>query len=275
MKERIEKKLLVNGLQFHVEVTGQGAPLVMIMGLGAPGEKWRPNIEEYRKHFQCITIDNRGAGRSDKPDVPAYSTDEMAQDVLGILDALSIEKAHFNGVSMGGAIAQKLAARHPQRVQSVILTSTFASVGNVFRRAIETLRDSVDQLDKTTFKRLNQWMTFSQAVQSTKPEMLFQAEQQDALYPFPIPSYAYRAQCNACLGHDATLLLGQITAPTLIAAGTRDLFVPIEKTMELYEGIPNSELYLCKGGGHVHQWEQLQQYNQVTLDFLLRHSTSV
>ena len=59
-----------------------------------------------------------------------------------------------------------------------------------------------------------------------------------------------------------------IKAPALIAAGDCDLFVTMEKTMELYEGIPGSRLYLCRGGGHVHQWEQLPAYNEATLAFL-------
>ena len=135
----MEKEISVNGLSFHVEITGQGEPLVLIMGLGAPGDKWRPNVAAYSRSFQCVTIDNRGAGRSSKPEVPAYSTAEMAGDVLGIMDALGIEKAHVNGVSMGGAIAQILAADHPERVRSLIVSSTFASVRNSFRPAIETL----------------------------------------------------------------------------------------------------------------------------------------
>lgn len=271
MNHTDEKEILVNGNSFHVEITGQGTPLVLIMGLGAPGEKWNQNVKVYSQHFQCITLDNRGAGRSDKPKAEAYSTIEMAQDVLEIMDALEIQQAHVNGVSMGGAIAQHLAARHPHRVRSLVLTSTFASVSNSFRRVIEALRDSVEQLDKTTFKHLNQWMTFSQSVQNTCENMLWEAERQDALYPYPMPTYAYRAQCNACLAHDAMMELSHITAPTLIAAGSRDLFIPMEKTMELYEGIAASELYLCKNGGHVHQWEQPETYNRVTQDFFLRH----
>ena len=269
----MEKEISVNGLSFHVEITGQGEPLVLIMGLGAPGDKWRPNVAAYSRSFRCVTIDNRGAGRSSKPEVPAYSTAEMAGDVLGIMDALGIEKAHVNGVSMGGAIAQILAADHPERVRSLILTSTFASVSNSFRRAIETLREAIDQLDGATFKRLNQWMTFSQATQNTREDMLFDAEKQDMAYPYPMPHYAYKAQCNACLSHNMAGRLKEIKSPTLIAAGDCDLFVPMEKTMELYEGIAGSQLYLCRGGGHVHEWEHLKEYNEATMEFLMKHSS--
>ena len=267
-----EKEIPLGPFSFHVEITGQGEPLVLIMGLGAPGDKWRPNVAAYQEHFQCITIDNRGAGRSSKPEEDSYSTARMAEDVIGIMDALSISKAHINGVSMGGAIAQHLAADHPDRVRSLILTSTFASVSNSFRRAIETLRDAIDQLDGHTFKRLNQWMTFSQITQNTKEQMLLTAEKEDMAHPYPMPHYAYKAQCNARLNHNTADRFKAIKAPTLIAAGDCDLFVTMEKTMELYEGIPDSQLYLCRGGGHVHEWEHLKEYNAATLEFLLAHS---
>ena len=270
----VEKEILVKDLSFHVEITGEGEPLVLIMGLGAAGDKWRPNVAAYSRQFQCITIDNRGAGRSSKPEAASYSTQEMAEDVLGIMDALEIRQAHVNGVSMGGAIAQHLAADYPQRIRSLILTSTFASVSNSFRRAIETLRDAIDQLDPTTFKRLNQWMTFSQTTQNTREEMLLAAQKQDMAYPYPMPHYAYKAQCNACLSHNMANRLREINAPTLIAAGDSDLFVTMEKTMELYEGISGSQLYLCRGGGHVHEWEYLKEYNNATMEFLQKHSGS-
>ena len=123
---REERDIQVGDLHFHVTITGSGFPLVLIMGLGAPGDKWAPNVEVYKEHFQCITIDNRGAGRSSKPECESYSTEEMAEDVIGIMDALGIEKAFVNGVSMGGAIAQQLVLNHPERVRALILTSTFA-----------------------------------------------------------------------------------------------------------------------------------------------------
>ncbi len=272
MDERFEREIEVNGLTFHVTVTGQGEPLLMIMGLGAPGDKWSPNVHAYARHFRCITFDNRGAGRSSKPEAESYSTGEMALDAVKILDALDVKSAHISGVSMGGAIAQHIAIGHPQRVRSLILTSTFASVSTSFRRAIEVLKSSIGQLDPVTFKRLNQWMTFSQGFQNTREQEMYAAERQDRAYPYPMPHYAYKAQCNACLSHNTAADLGKIKAPSLIAAGDCDLFVTMEKTMELYEGIPGSRLYLCRGGGHVHQWEQLEAYNQATLEFLLEHS---
>ncbi len=269
MEGAFEQDLPINGHHLHVQTIGRGTPLLLLMGLGAAGDKWAPNVAVYQEHFRCILVDNLGAGRSDKPQQEAYSVAEMARDAAAVLDALGVEKAHVNGISMGGAIAQELVIAHPQRVKSLILTSTFASVSNSFRTAIETLRDNIDVMDKKAFKRLNQWMTFAQKTQNTRPDFLLEMAQSDAEYPYPMPSYAYKAQCNACLGHNAADRLKKITAPTLVAAGACDLFVPYEKTMELCEKIPNATLYLCKDGGHVHEWEHLEDYNRVTLEFLL------
>ena len=83
----------VNGLKFHVQTFGSGVPIIMIMGLGAPGDKWKHNYELLSKWFWCIVPDNRGAGLSDKPEAESYTTEQMAADIIGIMDALDIKKA--------------------------------------------------------------------------------------------------------------------------------------------------------------------------------------
>ena len=99
--------------------------------------------------------------------------------------------------------------------RSLILTSTFASVSPSFRRAIGVLKSGIDQLDPVTFKRMNQWMTFSQSFQNTREQELCAAERQDMAYPYPMPHCAYKAQCNACLGHDTAQDLGKTIARRL------------------------------------------------------------
>lgn len=271
MAGKAEREVLVNGHPFHTASEGAGFPVLLIMGLGAPGDKWAPTVAGLRDDFRCITFDNRGAGRSWKPEVPAYSTDEMAEDAVGVLDALGVERAAVIGTSMGGAIAQKLVIRHPERVQALVLTSTYASVSFTFCRAIESLCGSIDKLDRETFKHLNQWMSFSHTFQNAHPEVLAAAEAEDFAYPYPMPVYAFKAQCAACLAHDTAAELSRITAPTLVAAGGEDLYMTAEKTRELTDGIPNSRLYWCEYGGHVHQWEQADAYNAAVRSFLKEH----
>ena len=168
---------------------------------------------------------------------------------------------------------KELAIRWPERVRSLILTSTFCTVTDTFRFAISFLRDQTGTLEPAVKKRLNQWMTFSQKTQNERPEFLREMADEDAAYPWPMPAFAYRAQCGACLSHESTDRLGRIKAPTLIAAGGQDLFAGPAVARLMHERIPGSALYFCPEGGHVHEWEYLDEYNRVTTDFLLSHRT--
>lgn len=263
--------IMSNGVRIHYEIQGSGEPLVLLMGLGAYARKWEKHAAVYRKHFQCILIDNRGSGRSDKPELEAYTTEMMAEDAVAVMDALGIKRAHIHGISMGGAIAQIIAAKHPERVISLILTSTFARPDNYYTRGISLLRDSVGVLDGATFGRLVQYIIYSAHYFNTHLDDIMADAAADADDPLPMPAYAYRAQCNACLTHDALPLLKDIKAPTLVAAGDSDLFSTPETTQQLVQGIEGARLYLCRNGGHVHHWEALEQFNDATLSFLLNH----
>lgn len=266
------KKCNSNGVTIAYRDYGQGEPLVLIMGLGASSLKWEPHIQEYEKHFRVLAPDNRGAGLSDKPLAEQYSIADMAADVISVLDAEGVSSAHVNGISMGGAIAQYLAVHYPERVRSVVLTNTFPRCNVSFRRSIEFLRDACDQLDGRTFGRIVQWIVYSFAFQDAHEDELLKAEANDADAGNPMPAYAYKAQCNAILGFDERTNLGKIAAPVLVVAGDSDLFVPVPLTEEMVQSIPGAELFMVRGGGHVQHWEQLEQYNRVTTDFMLKHS---
>ena len=261
-----------DGVNIYYDIQGEGEPLVLLMGLGAHGLKWEPHLKEYRKHFKCIVIDNRGAGQSDKPEMEAYTTEMMAEDTISVLEALKIEKAHFHGISMGGAISQMIAVKYPERVKSLVLTSTFSSVDHFFKRALEILRDSVGLLDGATFGHLCDYMIYAAKYHETNMEDILEGEAQED--PYPMPAYAYRAQCNACITHNALPLLKSIKAPALVAAGDSDLFISAETTKTLVEGIQGARLYLCKDGGHVHHWEKLDAFNRETLAFLLSNTSN-
>lgn len=262
----------VNGLKFHVQTFGNGVPIIMIMGLGAPGDKWKHNYELLSKWFWCIVPDNRGAGLSDKPEAESYTTEQMADDIIGIMDTLDIKKAHVMGVSMGGAIAQQVALKVPDRVLSLILTSTFASVSPAFKKALNLICELKEDTDPAVLKQLNLWMTYGQYTQIHHPEKIEKSIEEDAAYPYPMPVYAYKAQCGACLSHNTADRLHELKMPVLIAAGAKDLFMNIEKTMELVHGISQAEFYLAPEGGHVHQWEYPEPYDSVVVGFLMKHT---
>ena len=260
-----------NGITISYEESGTGEPLILLMGLGAPGRKWAPHIAAYEKYFHVYAPDNRGAGQSDKPVSYAYTIRDMAEDTIGMMDALGIESAHLNGISMGGAIAQYLAVHYPERVRSMVLTNTFSYCCTSFRRAIELMREANGQLDPVTATRLCQWIIFAQPFQETNEAYMLECEYADLNEPYPMPSYAYKAQCNAILGFDIRSELSRVKAPTLVVGGDRDLFVPVKVTEEMAEAIPGAELYMAPDGGHVQHWEQLEAYNRITLEFLRKY----
>ena len=260
-----------NGIKISYKERGTGDPLILIMGLGAPGAKWEPHVCAYEKYFRCIILDNRGSGQSDKPKEEKYTIKEMEQDTIGVMDALNIKSAHINGISMGGAIAERIAIDHPERVRSLILTSTFPCTNVTMRRAITALRDCCGEVDSNTFGRLGQWMVYGFEFQDSNEQQMYIDEENDSNYPYPMPSYAYKAQCNAILGHNVINQLSEIKSPVLVAHGDQDNLAPFKLAMKMYEKIPNCKLYIKHGGGHVQHFEDPESYNAATLDFLLKN----
>ena len=117
----------VNGIDIYFEVRGRGEWLVIIGGLGVDSSAFQHYSNILSSTYQVLTFDNRGSGRSSKPDTP-YSISMMAQDTISLMDTLGIPRAHVLGVSLGGRIAMELALEHPQRVASLILVGTTPSV---------------------------------------------------------------------------------------------------------------------------------------------------
>ena len=111
----------VGDIQIYYEIHGTGAQtLTLIRGLGADLSTWFPQIPEFSKYFKTVLFDNRGAGRTDKPDAP-YSMRQMADDTNGLLEALDIRRTALLGMSMGGAIAQEFAINCPEKLSSLVL----------------------------------------------------------------------------------------------------------------------------------------------------------
>ena len=119
----------VGEINVSYKVSGNGQPLVLIIGFGSTQNLWYSQVCAFSKHYRVVTFDNRGVGKSDKPPGP-YTTKMMAGDTIALMDRLGIEKAHIVAGSMGGMIAQEMAIDHPQRVNKIVLFCTTAGGGS-------------------------------------------------------------------------------------------------------------------------------------------------
>ena len=128
-----------NGIQLYYEERGTGDPVLLIMGITAPGSVWELHAKFWQEQFRCILPDNRGVGLTDKPAGP-YSSAMMADDFVGLLDALGLARVRVVGCSMGSIIAQQLALRHPQRVRSLVLMCPWARCDAYARGIFEHMK---------------------------------------------------------------------------------------------------------------------------------------
>ncbi len=258
--------MIVGDLNMYYEVHGEGVPLLLIAGLGSDLNGWAFQIPEFAKKYQVIAFDNRGSGRTDAPDMP-YSIQMMAEDTAGLMDALSIGKAHVLGVSMGGYIAQELAITYPGRVESLILVTT--SIGPYLLKisvlqawAREALRD---MRPMTFFQIMLPFMFNDRSFES--PGVLEMAVATIAGHS-STPPHVLARQMTACVEHDARDRIGQIAAPTLVLAGKEDPFVPFSLSEELAASVPNARLVTLEGGGHGFNTAIPDKFNQTVLEFL-------
>src|SRR2546425_1130108 len=128
---------IINKIRMHYEVSGQGAPVLLINGLPAPAVGFVLQVRALAPHFQVVTFDNRGVGETDLPPDPVYTTAQRADDAAALLRPLKPPRAHVLGASMGGTIATELALRHPPLVRSLTLACTWADADARFLHTIE------------------------------------------------------------------------------------------------------------------------------------------
>jgi pimeloyl-ACP methyl ester carboxylesterase len=234
------------------------------MGLGADVSAWQDHVAAYSRHFRCILVDNRGAGRSGQPAGP-YSSAQMADDCARVVGATGGGPLSVAGISMGGAIAQELALRHPALVSRLVLVSTWARCDGYLAEVFDHLCVAHAALGPAEFAQLLQLRIWSPPYVSAHLDELVDARRQSAAAP--MPHHAFAAQCAACVGHDTLARLGEIGVPTLVTAGRADCFTVLGHAEQIHRAIKGSQLEVFPGG-HTHHWEQLEAFNALTTAWL-------
>jgi pimeloyl-ACP methyl ester carboxylesterase len=271
-KEALVNKRAIdaNGIRIAYEERGSGEPLVLIMGLGADGQVWDAHARAYATRFRCFLVDNRGSGDSDKPEGP-YTTAMMADDYAGLIRGLGLGKVRVAGISMGGAIAQELALRHPDLVRSLLLVCTWAKFEPYAVWAFENLVKVRAVAKPADFMELLQLWIWTPAWVNRHADDLKagQAGTADAVATGQwMPQHAFAAQASACITHDTQGRLADIKVPTLLTIGTADIFTPPCYTDYLHKHIEGSTVITFPGWGHVHHWEDEERFNRETLEWM-------
>src|SRR5215216_2063570 len=131
--------IVAGDVELWVEQRGAGPDVLLLAGLSDPAEAWSFQLDGLADRYRLTAFDNRGAGRTVMPSGPA-SVEAMADDAAGVLRALDVPSAHVAGFSMGSAIAQELAIRHPELIRSLVLNSTYARPDPLFRSQLDFWR---------------------------------------------------------------------------------------------------------------------------------------
>ena len=260
----------VDRLTINYEVQGEGEPLLLIPYLTADHACYAFQLPAYTEHFSCIAIDLPGSGESDKPAGP-YSTDGYADQVAAFLGAIGVERAHVAGVSLGAAVGLHLAAHHPDLVRSLSLHSCWDASDDYVKVVVEqwrTLTSVLPTVADIVTQAIFPWC-FTPEMYTERPE--FVGTLVDFVRSRPAqPVEAFLAQTEASMGHDASAVLGEIHAPTLITFGAHDLVCSTRFAEPLQNGIAGSDLVVFDHLSHAGLHEDPETFNRTTLDFLLR-----
>lgn len=257
-------KATVNGTGIHYEVHGtQGPWLTFSHSLACSSAMWAPQIAEFSKRYRVLAFDTRGHGQSDAPE-GAYTLEQLADDLDGLLKHLHIEETHYCGLSMGGMIGQTYALKHPGVFQSLTLadtTSRYPAEGAALwaDRIKIAQTQGMKALVEPTLAR---WFTEPFRKQQAATVATIAAQ----IAATPVAGYA--GCCQAIPKINLTHRLKEITCPILVIVGEQDMGTPLAMAREIHENAPGSKLTVLSPAAHISNIEQPEAFNKA-LDGIL------
>lgn len=253
------------GTRIYFEAHGSGDTLVLIPGLGGSTRQLARLGELLRQGHRVVLIDPRGAGQSDKPDME-YDGALLSSDVVAVLDAAGAPHAHVAGISFGGMIAQELAIRHPARIRSVVLASTYAASDAWTDRMWEVREGMIRAQGMAAHFRLAAMFLFSPHTFRTESATLHMIEQ--AFAAAPPDSVGYLRQLQFCRRHDSRDRLSGIRTPTLVATGAEDILCSPLQGRELAAAIPGAAYREVPSAAHLFMLSQPELFSGMVRDFI-------
>lgn len=240
------KCITIEDLELYYQDVGTGYPVVLVHGMASDHTVWEGLIPLLKDNYRVLAVDLRGHGLSTKTKGP-YNMELFASDIVRLLDSLGINKAHFIGHSMGGAVIQELALDYPDKVQSLTLISSFCSVDTHLKDRLLDLMKILDDEGFNAFFDACLNLTYTPDFKARNQE-LFKEVMDIMAKSTSIP--ALKESIKACLKINFKDSLIKINIPTLIIAGLKDVFTPPYHAEELNNRISNSKIEIMKGVGH-------------------------
>ena len=256
-------KIKANGITINYRIDGaEGAPwLVFSNSLATSLAMWDEQAAALKDSFRVLRYDQRGHGETEAPS-GRYPFDTLLADALGLLDALSIEQAHFAGLSMGGATALGLAERHPERFDRIIVCdspcqSTPASSQQWEERIAVAQRDGIEALVEPTVTR---WFP-PETVAKNPPHL---DKVRAMIRATPVNGFI---GCAAALAdHDYATTVATVKSPVLFLVGEKD--APAPAMRKLSEKLPGSRYVEIPGAGHISNMDRPAEFTKAIRDFL-------
>ena len=254
-----------NGIKIHCELTGKpDAPVVVLShSLASSMVMWEPQLEVLEPFFRVLRYDMRGHGSSDVVK-GAYSLEMLGDDVVGLLDALEISKAHFMGLSIGGMIGQGLAIEHADRLLSLILCDTAPILPEEAKPLFQERMDQAREKSMAFLTEgvLGRWFTPSFLEEAPPMVGRIRAQIQDT------PVDGFIGCSHAIMNLDYLDRLSAIALDTLIIVGEDDPGTPVAAAEAIHAEIRNSKLKVLPSAMHLCNIEQAGKFNKALLAFL-------
>ena len=261
-------KIDSNGIQLNYQSSGSihSPTVIMSHSLAATHAMWNPQMD-ILKDYHVIRYDTRGHGDSDAPDTD-YSLDMLADDLLGLMDSLDVDRAHYIGLSMGGMIGQTAALRAPTRFLSLSFCDTMSRVPP---EMISTWDDRINMaqtkgMGSLVESTVSRW--FSENYINNNKDTIDWIS--DMIINTQVSGFC--GCCRAIQGLDLTEKISAIKVPTQMIVGEDDPGTPVSAHKIMHEKIQGSELAIIPNALHFSNVEQQSAFNQAYMTFLKRHS---
>mgnify|MGYP003625900618 CR=1 FL=1 len=256
--------------EIHYDIHGEGPPLMLVAGLGGTADYWNPQIEAFAKDYTVIVHDHRGTGQSTHSEID-YSVDQMADDLLALMDVLKVDQAHIVGHSTGAAMALIIAVKAPERLASAVVYAGWTKSDPQLRRCFDVRRALLRGSGVQAYARATPLFLFPPWFIRDHGDAMLEGEDKAVA---ALPSAAImESRMDAVLAFDCTDYVGRVNIPSLVLCATDDFLTPEYYSRELADLIPGAELNILETGAHAVSVTRPDLFNAAVLDYLARQKS--